>query len=81
MRPLWIVVEDGDIFEGHQGHWADSFFSNATRAAIQGFLDEPGTIHHGTCKYVIREMTDEELSKHPEAIEFAEWLIQEYGEL
>ena len=83
MRPLWIIVDDGDTFEGHQGHWADCFFSNATRAAIQGFLDDPGTIHGPGeyCKYIIREMTDDELAKHPEALEFAQHLIEEYGEV
>lgn len=83
MKPLWIIVDDGDTFEGHQGHWADCFFSNATRGAIEAFLNEPGTIHEQgvCCKYVIREMTDDELTKYPEAVEFAQSLIDEYGAL
>lgn len=44
MRPIWITVEDGDVFEGHQLHWANCFFSNATRPAIESFLNTPGAI-------------------------------------
>lgn len=74
-KPLWIIVDDGKTFEGHQGQWAACFFSNATRAAIEAFLND------GDYKYTIREMTSKELKKHPEALEFAQELIDEYGEL
>lgn len=90
MKPLWIIVDDGHVFEGHQLHWANCFFSNAVRASIEAFLNEPGAAHSpderlhaadACCKYVIREMTDEELAKYPEAVEFCKQLVEEYGEM
>lgn len=88
IKPLWISVEDGDIFEGHQLHWSNCFFSNAYRREIEGFLTTKGAIQGdltfelegGLCSYVIREMTPEELVKYPEALEFCKQLIEEYGE-
>lgn len=76
-KPLWIIVDGGEIFEGHQRHWADTFFSNATEEQIRNFLDRKGP---GQETFEIREMTDEELAKYPEALEFQAWLIAEYGE-
>lgn len=91
MKPLWITVvdeEDGSVFEGHQLHWANCFFSNATKSQIEAFLLTPGAINdhltyppeEGLCEYHIREMTDEELAKYPEAMEFCIELVKEYGE-
>ena len=39
-NPIWIIVDDGNVFEGHQGHWADCFFSNATESAIRAALED-----------------------------------------
>lgn len=36
-NPLWITVDGGNTFEGHQGHWTDCFYSNATRAVIEAY--------------------------------------------
>lgn len=82
MRPIWITVEDGDVFEGHQLHWANCFFSNATRPAIESFLNTPGAVDseltytpEAEClKYTIREMTDEEVDQYPGLREFCEGL-------
>lgn len=74
-RPIWIMVEDGDVFDGHQGSWADCFFSNAFEGAIQQYCEDQGW------KYVIREMTDEELTEYPEAVDFQKWLLETYGEV
>lgn len=90
-RPIWIrvdgvcpetgLLEEGAVFEGHQGHWADCFFSNAYRREIEAaaktdpYLNEDGTV------VIIREMTDEELAKYPEALAFCEWLMEQYGEI
>jgi DNA polymerase III delta subunit len=79
-KPFWITVNGGDVFEGHQGHWADCFFSNATIDTIKNSLDS-NSLFGEKVEYEIREMTDEELQKYPEAIEFADWLKNEYGEI
>ena len=79
-NPIWIIIDDGVIFEGHQGHWADCFFSNSYEKQIRSCL-EHDTLFPGTnTKYVIREMTDAEVEKYPEALEFREELLKEYGE-
>ncbi len=70
--PSWIVVEGG-VFEGHQGHWADTFFSNATLAAIIGYLEDQ------QWTFKIAPMTLEQLEKYPEAAVFCQSLIDEYG--
>ena len=84
IRPLWISVEGGGAFEGHQLHWANCFFSNATKREIERFLVRPGVINNEfpdeVSKYEIRAMTEEELAKYPEAMEFCKELIKEYGE-
>ena len=72
-RPIWIVVEDS--FEGHQGHWADCFFSNAHEREIRAYLEDENK------SFVIREMTDEEIALYPEAVEFQKWLMETYGEV
>lgn len=75
--PIWITVDGGDLFEGHQGHWADTFFSNVTEAEIiRASKEDP---FFRDCKIEIRPMTAEELERHPEAIEFRKFLITEYG--
>lgn len=61
-NPIWIILDDGDTFEGHQGHFADSFFSNATEEDIRGFA----AAHWMKCE--IRAMTNEEMQKYPEAV-------------
>lgn len=76
IRPIWIVLDGGDLFEGHQLNWADCFFSNATRRIIKEEL-ERGNLKQES--YSIREMTDEELAKSPEVVEFCKELIQRYG--
>lgn len=68
-NPIWIVWEGA--FEGHQAHWADVHFSNATEAAIREFVADGALI--------IREMTDDEVIRYPEAVIFRESLIKEYG--
>lgn len=80
-KPFWLIVFDGKgddddnlIFEGHQGHWADCFFSNATIGVIEDFCDNQGY------ELYYREMNEEELTKYPEAITFQKALIAEYGE-
>lgn len=76
--PIWIKVDDGETFEGHQGHWADVFFSNAIESEIRWAAKEDPFLRD--CKIEIRPMTPEELERHPEAVEFQKWLIKEYGE-
>jgi hypothetical protein len=76
--PIWIKVDDGEIFEGHQGHWADTFFANATKSAILWAGKEDPYLHH--YKIEIRPMTPDELARYPEAVEFQKWLVEEYGE-
>lgn len=76
--PVWITVgEDGDVFEGHQLHWADCFFSNALPGTIKAFIEDefPDT------KFTIVPMTKEQLEKYPEAIEFVKELAASYGDL
>jgi len=70
MKPLWIIV-DG-VFEGHQGHWADCFFSNASIVNILSALQTPNGQFSGVT-WVIRPMTDEELTRHPEAMKYIGW--------
>lgn len=77
LNPYWIVVDDGDTFCGHQGHWADCFFSNATIREIQFGLTQ-GEL--AGCAHEIRRMTDSEVERWPEALEFREFLISKYGE-
>lgn len=79
-KPFWIIVENGDLFEGHQGHWADCFFSNATIDTIKAALDGKALFGEKV-EYEIREMTDEEIQKYPESIDFTNWLKEEYGEV
>lgn len=90
-RPIWIRVDyyddktstlqEGAIFEGHQQHWANCFFSNAFKRNIENsikydkFFNEPGVT------VTIREMTDSELNEYKEVIPFCEWLMKTYGEI
>ena len=92
IKPLWITVCNGHIFEGHQLHWANCFFSNAYREEIEHYLN--GDVERtswdtdaqikaaglGEYTFEIREMTDDELEKYPEATEFCKQLIEEYGQ-
>ncbi len=79
-HPIWIVVGEGEeiLFEGHQGHWADCFFSNSYEEMIRHSLDS-GELFQEVVPYLIREMTEEEVLKYPEAIDFRQKLIEEYG--
>jgi len=77
-NPIWIKVDGGDTFEGHQGHWADCFFYNATSDNIQFYGTGFGNRSDETIE--IREMTEEEVLKYPEAVIFRDMLIKEYGE-
>ncbi len=79
-NPIWIIVNGGDYFEGHQGHWADCHFSNATRANIEWSLENEG-MWGEKVTYEIREMTDAEVEKYPEITEFIQWMMTEYGEV
>ena len=78
-NPIWIIVDDGNVFEGHQGHWADCFFSNATEAAIRNALENENFFGVKE-KFVIREMTNEELEKYPEMLAYREGLFKRYGD-
>ena len=78
-RPIWIIIDNGEMFEGHQAHWADTFFSNATRLAIEYALQND--ILFKGMSYEIREMTDEELKRYPGITKFTDWLFKEYGEV
>ena len=78
-NPIWIIVDDGNVFEGHQGHWADCFFSNATESAIRAALEDK-TFFGSKEKFVIREMTDEELERYPEMLAYREDLFKRYGD-
>lgn len=71
--PMWIIIDDGETFEGHQGHFANTFFTNATRESIEEFCDGEGF------KLQTREMTPQELLMYPEAIDFEKYLHMEYG--
>jgi hypothetical protein len=70
--PIWIILEN--LFEGHQGHFADCYFSNATESLIREFAKAEGV------KIEIRPMTKEELNRWPEAAGFSAALKKEYGE-
>lgn len=74
MNPWWITVDNGEIFEGHQGVFADCFFTNATLYNIKEWCQDQ------KMDLKFREMTAEELEKHPRAITFREFLIEKYGE-
>lgn len=74
-NPAWIVVDNGQTFEGHQLNWADCFFSNATLSAIKKYIEDQ------SWDFVIREMTDQEVAEHPESIEFEKFLLATYGEI
>lgn len=39
---MWIVVEDGEIFEGNEKHWADCFFSNVDEKLVRDFCKAQG---------------------------------------
>jgi predicted nuclease of predicted toxin-antitoxin system len=39
---MWIIVEDGEVFEGDELHWEDCFFTNATETEIRKFCRENG---------------------------------------
>ena len=78
-NPIWIIVDDGNVFEGHQGHWADCFFSNATESAIRSALEDK-TFFGSKESFVIREMTDEELERYPEMLAYREDLFKRYGD-
>ena len=83
-NPICITVFDksdidGDpVFEGHQGHWADCYFSNATRRTIEEALKNDESFSNTL--YEIRVMTDEEVNKYPVAVKFQDWLVETYGE-
>jgi hypothetical protein len=82
MNPIWIIVKDIDdeiIFEGHQGHWGDCYFSNSYERMIRHELDNSFMFEE--CRYEIREMTDDELVKFPEAVKYQWWLLETYGEI
>lgn len=79
-NPIWITLDGGDTFTGHQGHWADCFFSNATEATIRYVLENEQLFPGCETTFEIREMTDDELAQFPEAVQFCEWLVSEYGE-
>lgn len=82
-NPIWIILDNGDLFEGHQGHWADCFFSNSFEREIRNALENDNFFQTGNDPkptVVIREMTDEELARFPEALHFREMLLERYGE-
>ena len=78
-NPIWIIIKNthGCIFEGHQGHWANCYFSNATHAEIESALK--GNFLGEGITYEISEMTVMELANHPEAVDFEQALIKKYG--
>jgi hypothetical protein len=39
---MWIIVEDGHIFEGDEKQWADCFFTNVTEQNVREFCDDEG---------------------------------------
>jgi hypothetical protein len=78
-KPIWIIIDNGDVFEGHQAHWADCFFSNATQSNIAYALETDPMFKD--CEVEIREFSDEDLVKYPEAVEFEKYLLKEYGEV
>lgn len=76
--PAWIIIDDGHVFEGTQAHWANCFFSNATRKEIKRSFNEMDMLKNRKCE--IRDMTDEEILKWPDAVLFHKWLLETYGE-
>ena len=76
-NPYWIVVDGGNTFCGHQGHWADCMDEDATISDIQKTLSQ-GSL--AGCDYEIRRMTDSEVERCPEAEFFRTYLISKYGE-
>ncbi len=78
-KPIWITIDGGDLFEGHQLHWADTFFSNATVAEIRDFLETDSSLAGATVR--VREMTPEEVESHPGLKDFLQGLLDEYGEI
>lgn len=60
-----------------QGHWADTFFSNATVDEIQAHIAE----YSNGEQFEIRQMTTEEMTKHPEIIDVIKFLKDTYGEV
>jgi hypothetical protein len=39
---MWIVVEDGEVFEGDENHWADCFFTNVSEDTVRIFCEFHG---------------------------------------
>lgn len=39
---MWIVVEDGEVFEGDELHWADCFFTNVSEETVRDFCASNG---------------------------------------
>lgn len=61
MHNLWIIVDDGETFEGHIKHWEDTFFSFGDMC-----LDDIIWNIHDFCnkqkwKCIIREMSQKEV--------------------
>ena len=76
MNPIWIKIDDGETFEGHQGHWQDTFFSNATALAIEEFFHDNPLFNGSTLE--IRRMTQEEIEQYPEVIDICKHLTHQY---
>jgi hypothetical protein len=82
-KPYWITLGvGGDLFEGHQLHWADTFYSNATRYDIResiacgyGMGMGPGPLANSS----YRDMTAAEIARYPDLIPFLITLIDNYG--
>lgn len=74
-KPIWIEVEGGDLFSGHQGHWMDCYFANGIESEIRSFCED------NNWQYTICEMTDEELTEHSEAVGIQKCLMETYGEV
>lgn len=34
---MWIVIENGEIFEGDENHFADCFFTNVSEETVRGW--------------------------------------------
>ena len=80
INPIWISINNGDGFEGHQGHFANCYFSNATESTIRYTLENRLDVFDEITCFEIREMTNEEVTKYPEVLEIRDMLINEYGE-
>lgn len=67
IKYAWIKVDGGEVFEGHQLHWANCFFSNAHIDTIREFceLKEFGEVE-------VTEMTEEQHQKYPELKNFVD---------